>query len=259
MDPSVEALLEPLRASPRDTAVLLDFDGTLSPIVRDPARSEPLAGVVPALTELGERFGLVAVVSGRTVSFLAAHLPDDVELSGLYGLEARRDGAIVEHPDAARWRPVIDELAQRAIRDAPAGIDVEHKGLSLTLHFRRTPAAGDAASIWAETVAADAGLHVRAAKMSLELHPPVAVDKGTVVEELVGGATGHRFTAACFIGDDVGDLPAFDALDRLATRGVTTLRIAVETIESAPELLRRAELRVAGPEGALELLRALLA
>jgi trehalose 6-phosphate phosphatase len=95
---------------------------------------------------------------------------------------------------------------------------------------------------------------VRPAKMSLELHPPVAVDKGTVVEELVGD-----LGLACYVGDDVGDLAAFDGLDRLAARGCTTLRVAVTTTESAPALLARADLQVPGPEGALELLRALLA
>ena len=50
--------------------------------------------------------------------------------------------------------------------------------------------------------------------MSVELHPPVAVDKGTVLAELASG-----LAAACFIGDDAGDLPAFDALDELAEAG----------------------------------------
>jgi len=258
MDPSVVALLEPLRASPRDTAVLLDFDGTLSPIVLDPAAAIALPGTASALDALRERYGLVAVVSGRPVSYLAANLPTGLTLSGLYGLEEMRDGVLVEHPEAARWRSVVDEVVERGMAETALGVDVEHKGLSLTLHFRRTPAAGDDASAWADAVAGETGLHVRAAKMSLELHPPVAVDKGTVVERLVAGDPGPRFAAACFIGDDVGDLPAFDALDRLAARGVTTLRIAVETSESAPELLARADVRVAGPAGALDLLQALL-
>jgi trehalose 6-phosphate phosphatase len=62
----------------------------------------------------------------------------------------------------------------------------------------------------------------------------------------------------CFIGDDVGDLPAFDALDHLAADGATTLRVAVQTSESDDEVLRRADLLVDGPAGALDLLRALV-
>ena len=64
--------------------------------------------------------------------------------------------------------------------------------------------------------------------------------------------------AACFLGDDRGDLAAFDALDRLAGDSVHVTRIAVRSSEMPEELERRADIVVDGPEGALELLRALL-
>ena len=89
--------------------------------------------------------------------------------------------------------------------------------------------------------------------MSVELHPPVAVDKGTVVE---ARATGTSTVA--YLGDDEGDLPAFAALDRLAARGITTVKVAVRTVEASPTLLAQADVEVTGPEGALELLRSLL-
>jgi trehalose 6-phosphate phosphatase len=57
----------------------------------------------------------------------------------------------------------------------------------------------------------------------------------------------------CFIGDDIGDLPAFDVVR--ARRGVT---IAVRSDESPPELLAAADLVVDGPEGALQFLSGLL-
>jgi trehalose 6-phosphate phosphatase len=205
------------------------------------------------LLALRERFAEVAVVSGRPVAFLAEQLPPEVTLCGLYGLEQRRDGTLVEHPLAAGWRPRIDEVVAEAHRALPAGVEIEHKGLSLTLHLRRHPELADAARAWAEATAATAGLVRRTAKMSVELHPPVAVDKGTVVEELVGG-----LGLACYVGDDEGDLAAFDGLDRLAARGCSTVRVAVVTAESSAALLARADLRVEGPEGALALLRGLL-
>jgi trehalose 6-phosphate phosphatase len=253
MDP-VAASLEPFRAAPRDAAVLVDYDGTLAPIVLDPALAVPLPGVADTLLALHARFAEVAVVSGRPVAFLADQLPAALPLCGLYGLEQRRDGAVVEHPLAVGWRPRIDAVVAEATAELPPGVDVEPKGLSLTLHFRRHPEVADQARAWAATAARRAGLEVRTAKMSLELHPPVAVDKGTVVEELVGD-----LGLACYVGDDEGDLAAFDGLDRLAARGCTTLRVAVTTAESSPALLARADLQVRGPDGALELLRALLA
>jgi trehalose 6-phosphate phosphatase len=95
---------------------------------------------------------------------------------------------------------------------------------------------------------------VRAAKASVELHPPVAADKGTVVAAATAG-----LEAACFLGDDVGDLPAFAALERLRTAGLHGVCVAVRTAESPPELLDRADLVVEGPAGALDVLRRLAA
>ena len=63
----------------------------------------------------------------------------------------------------------------------------------------------------------------------------------------------------CFLGDDVGDLPAFDALDRLAAAGVHTVRVAVSTEEAPQEVLERADVVVDGPAGALAVLERLAA
>ncbi len=253
MDP-VAAWLEPFRARPRDAAVLLDYDGTLSPIVLDPAKARPLGGAADALVALHQRCGQLAVVSGRPVEFLAQHLPDELTIYGLYGLEQRREGHLIEHPEATGWRDRIAEVVAAAHRDVPDGVEVESKGLSLTLHFRRHPELAEAAGEWATTMARDAGLEVRPAKKSLELHPPVAVDKGTVVESVVGG-----LAQACYLGDDEGDLAAFDGLDRVAERGCKTLALAVTADESSPELLARADATVAGPAGVLAFLRSLVA
>ena len=86
--------------------------------------------------------------------------------------------------------------------------------------------------------------------MSIELHPPIRVDKGTAVITIADG-----LQAVCFLGDDVGDLPAFDALDQLAVSGIEVARIAVRSAEAPDELLDRADLVVDGPSGAYDLLR----
>ena len=246
--------LAALRADPARTAIFLDFDGTLAPIVAVAADARPLPGTADTLVALTERYAVVEVVSGRPLAFLGAHLPAGVEQHGLYGLETAIGGAAVVRPEAEGWRPVVDEVAAAALVTGPAGLDVEHKGLSLTLHFRRVPEAEDAAVEWARSAAARTDLHLRAAKMSLELHPPVSVDKGTVV---AARAVGMRTVA--YVGDDEGDLPAFGALDALGTTGVSTVKVAVHTDETSTALVARSDLQVVGPEGALDLLRALLA
>jgi trehalose 6-phosphate phosphatase len=106
---------------------------------------------------------------------------------------------------------------------------------------------------WTADQALRTGLIAHPAKMSVELRPPVEADKGRVVTELAAG-----LDAVCFVGDDRGDLPAFAALADLAAEGVQTLAVAVSSEEAPPELLAAADLVVAGPEGALALLRALV-
>lgn len=240
-------LFEPFRADPASAGILTDFDGTLAPIVDDPASAVALPGAVDELRRLAARYAVVGVVSGRPVSYLRQRLGDDLRLSGLYGLEGLEGGHPVESPLAAAWRPAVDAAIAAAFdRFADA---VEPKGLSLTLHFRTRPELADDIRAWAADEAARSGLVVRAAKASVELHPPVSADKGTVVEQAAAG-----LRAVCFLGDDVGDLPAFDALDRIDAH---TVRVAVRTEEAPAEMLERADLVVDGPEGALEVLRGL--
>ncbi len=106
---------------------------------------------------------------------------------------------------------------------------VEPKGLSLTLHYRTRPDIADAVVAWASEEADRSGLRARAAKMSVELHPPIDADKGTAVDALVAD-----LSAVGFVGDDVGDLPAFDALDRFERQGGHAVRVAVASTESNP-------------------------
>ena len=90
--------LAPLRRDPATAGIFSDFDGTLSPIVADPALAEPLAGVPELLGELARRYQVVAVVSGRPVAFLAARLPASILLAGLYGLEVQYHGEYQADP-----------------------------------------------------------------------------------------------------------------------------------------------------------------
>lgn len=261
LDPS---LLEPFLQRPERAAVVTDFDGTLAPIVDDPAEARPLSGVVDVLHRLSHRYGRVAVVSGRPAAFIAEHLRleecgqdgqcQGLLVSGLYGLEKAEGGEITPHPDAAEWRQAVDDVAREAEAEMPDGVAVEHKGLSLTLHYRTAPDQEDPVREWAEERAERTGLAPHPARMSYELRPPVEADKGSAVAELVTG-----MEAACFVGDDRGDLPAFEALDRLAREeGMSTLKVGVRSDESPAELLEQADVEVDGPDGVAELFKRLL-
>jgi trehalose 6-phosphate phosphatase len=252
--PRLPGPLEPLAGDPARSGIFTDFDGTLSPIIERPEAARPEAGAAEALEALAGRFGLVAIVSGRPVSFLEPLTPPGVRLSGLYGLEESVDGVRREVPGVSTWRSVVEEAARRAEATGPGGMSVERKGLSLTLHFRASPEQEDEVRVWAAGEAARSGLDVRSAKQSVELHPPVATDKGTVIEALGAG-----LAAVCYLADDMGDLPGFDGLDRLAAAGVHVARIAVRGPETPSVVLDRADVVVDGPDGAVALLEALVA
>ncbi len=246
--------LAALRRQPDHAAILVDFDGTVSPIVARAGDARPLPGVREVLVALQEAYAVVAVISGRPVAYLTQHLGSGLSLVGLYGLEWTNGGERFEHAEAAPWRPVIDTLAAEASRVLPAGVEVEHKGLSLTLHLRPAPpSAGAVVQEWAADAARRTGVEQRAAKLSVELHPPIAADKGTVVAHLLGG-----LTAAAYLGDDQGDLPAFAALDSFRAAGGHAAKIAVAGIDAAPALVAAADIVVDGPPAALALLRTLI-
>lgn len=256
VDARVHGALTMLRRCPERTGVITDFDGTLAVLVDDPAAARPLPGSVDLLGRLVRRYGLVGVVSGRPVSFLADHLGvSGLWISGLYGLEAMVDGEIVEVAEAAPWRQVVRAALVEAAGSLP-GLLVEDKGLSMTVHFRTAPGRERDARSWAERMASTSGLVVREAKASLELHPPVVADKGSVIEAKVHAHGG--LDTVCFLGDDRGDLPAFEALARLRGNGMRVVRVGVATPETPDALLAQADVALDGPEGVLAFLTELL-
>ena len=150
--------LEVLRADPSSTVVASDFDGTLAPIVDDPGAARPQAGAVEALESLAGRYAVVAVLSGRPVSFLEAHLPPVVQLHGLYGLEVLRGGVRVEPPGADQLRAAVGRAARDASERLPDRVLVEDKGLSLTIHFRTSTDDALLVQAAAEALGAEHGL-----------------------------------------------------------------------------------------------------
>ena len=263
MSSSVDEAIALLTADLARTAIITDFDGTLAEIVDDPGSARPLPGAAQVLADLAARYGLVAVVSGRPAAFLAEHLlvggtaTPRPGLVGLYGLEwVGPDGSVVADPAAESWRTVVAGAADRGAAELGDSSAVERKGLTVTFHWRRQPETESRVSRLVAVLAKETGLAAHPAKMSIELRPPLEVDKGTAVAELVPGCT-----AAAFLGDDRGDLPAFDALDELARRSdgaVAAVRVAVRSGESPIELVERAEVVVDGPKEALAFLRQLM-
>lgn len=254
-------MLAPFLSSPQTSGLFTDFDGTLSEIVRVPSEARPLAGVADLLAELAGRYRAVAVVSGRSATELLKWLGPEIEIWGTHGVERTQGGEVELSEQAAPYEELMTEVAaEAAARIDAANLDgtmVEDKRVVLGLHYRmasnREEAKRELERI-ARELADRHGLVLVSGKASFELRPPIELSKRTVVEQRVRQL---ELSAACFIGDDLGDLPAFDALDALAGENVATLRVAVDSDEAPEELIQRADLVLQGPIEVLELLRAL--
>jgi len=240
---ALPAALTPFVHAPLRSAFITDFDGTLAPIVDDPALAAPLPEAVDALRALVGRLGLVAVVSGRPVAFLRDRLPiEGVQLVGQYGLEVLVGGEVRLDPDAVQYVDVVAAALHEAERRWP-DLLVERKGsIAFTVHWRTAPGSEPESDDLA-ALAAVHGLVMQPGRMACEFRTPLPVDKGTALQSL------DLAENAAFAGDDEGDLAAF--------RAVTTprlVRIAVSSPESPPALLEEADLLVEGPPGLARLL-----
>lgn len=231
--------LADLASRPQEAAILLDVDGTLAPIVADPAQSRVPDETRAELRRLLGRYALVACLTGRPQERAREIVGvDGVEIIGEHGLELS--------PEAEAWVPVLEPFARGTAWPAEA------KRLTVAFHYR-TAEDEEAAVGVLEEIAREAereGLVARWGRKVLELRPPIDAHKGTGVVHLLEGRGIHR---ALFAGDDLTDLDGFGAMEQLEL-GV---KVAVASPEGPAELRRRADVVVDGPAGLLELLRLL--
>jgi trehalose 6-phosphate phosphatase len=204
--------LEALAADPGRSGLVLDFDGVLAPIVADPTTSAMPDRVARSLARLAGGLGLVAVISGRPVGFLAERVQaPGVPLLGSYGMEQSFDGVRQIAPEAAEWLAPVRE-AGRELREQLAGspgIRVEEKSVSVAVHWRQAPdrdTAADQVRQATARVAEETGLRLEPGKLVEELRPPISVDKGSAISALL--AAHGDLTAFAYAGDDLGDIPA---------------------------------------------------
>ena len=91
--------------------------------------------------------------------------------------------------------------------------------------------------------------------MVIELRPPLPVDKGTAVAQLVR-RLGLR--AAMCLGDDVTDLDMFETVKRLReNEGFPALTVGVASEETSPQVLEATDYYVQGVPGVERLLEEL--
>jgi trehalose 6-phosphate phosphatase len=257
--------LAPLRADPARSAVLLDVDGTLAPIVRHADDATVPEAVRGLLIRVAKRYGVVACVSGRRASDARRIVSiGSIAYVGAHGGELLRPGTVQPEVDRAleEWTRRVQDFAREADNAQLSRLRVrlEDKSSIVAFHWRGTPdedaarAAVDGLANRAEAV----GLSTHWGRKVLEVRPPVRMDKGIGIRRLLREAD---VSAALYAGDDATDLDAFDALDELRTQGrlETAILVGVGSEEGPPEIVDRADLVLEGPGDVRALLEALLA
>jgi trehalose 6-phosphate phosphatase len=250
----VEAL-RPLTGDPARSALLFDVDGTLAPIVQRAEDAQVPKETSLRLARLSRRYARVACISGRSATDVRRLVGvGGIAYAGSHGAELLEPNASAPRiaPEFQRWEPEVkafvrerDTRQLRALR-----VRIEDKGPIMTFHWRGAPSEDDARAHVDELAeqAEAAGLWTHWGRKVLEIRPPVPVDKGQAVRELLNAASAH---AALYAGDDVTDLDGFAALAALVEEGELdeAVRVGVRSDEGPREIVEQADLVVDGIVG----------
>jgi trehalose 6-phosphate phosphatase len=257
--------IAPWLADPQHSAVLLDVDGTLAPIVRHADDAHVPDSTRTPLIAVARRYGLVACVSGRRAAVARRIVSlGSINYVGNHGAEILRGGAVTPEtdPEISAWAPRVRAFAAEAMTPELRSLRVrlEDKDVIAGFHWRGSPdedAAHEAVRGLALR-AQQAGFVIHWGRKVLEIRPDVPIDKGRGVTKLVREVT---VDSALYVGDDMTDLDAFAALRGLVSRErlVRSLCVAVRSDETPPELEAAADVFVDGPPGVRALLEALAA
>ena len=248
-----------------DVAIGLDFDGTLSPIVDDPADARIHPDGPRVLIDLAAQVRVVVVITGRPAAQVVelgsldevadALLEDDrLVVMGQYGNEHwDSDSRKVVSPEPPAGLVAFrDELPGLLATHDAADAFVEDKGIALAVHTRRLPDPQAAFERLRDvlTEAADRhGLVTEPGRMVVEVRAP-GMHKGQAVRAAVDE---HEVDGVLFAGDDLGDLEAFEAVRELGAEGYATLLVCSGS-EEQTALVERSDVVVDGPPGVLRLL-----
>ncbi len=259
-DAAFEIASAALAAEP--AGLLTDLDGTLAPIVEDPNAVALDPRAADALRALARRLAVTGIVTGRAAADARAitGVPGLLVI-GNHGLE-RLDPRATEPMPAPEfaWVAATLERWMAAVRAAvpDSGLTFDAKGLSATVHYRRAsePATARARILAALAAAADDRIEVREGRMSVELRPAGAGDKGVAVREVVAR---HGLRGLVVAGDDTTDLDMFHAAAELRDAG--HVRAAILAVgggsEVPPAVADAADMVLASVAAFVDLLRRL--
>jgi trehalose 6-phosphate phosphatase len=244
----LDELLAPVKADPKRSAILLDVDGVLAPIVQHPDDAHMPETTRRPLIDVAKRYGVVACVSGRRAS-------DARRIVSLGSIEPEMDGEL------AAWTRRVQTFAREAFGEELRRLRVrlEDKEAIAALHWRGVPDEDDAEAAVRRVAdqAEGAGFTTHWGRKVLEIRPPVRIDKGAGIVSLLRDMD---LDAAVYVGDDVTDIDAFHGLTELIEMGRlgSAVRIGVRSEEGPSKLAEEADHMVEGTDGVRDFLKALL-
>lgn len=227
----------------RSILLFLDYDGTLTQIVRDPAKARLSSARQKLLREMTHWPGLkIALVSGRSLKDLKKLVAvPGLIYAGNHGLEFKLGRASAVYPKILSWKPFLKSLAGclEVSLKAFAGARVENKEFTLSVHYRcLLPGKIRAAKKTLEAILRShskfSKLEVFEGKKVWEIRPPVPWNKGHMVQWLLSQTDGLATTPLfpVYIGDDRTDEDAFKVLKQKGL-GIKVTRHPSETSAAA--------------------------
>lgn len=245
----------------RPSAVLSDFDGTLSQVALTPDAAVMAPGVAEVLASLLQRVDLVGIVTGRGVADVMTKVPvNGLEYVGNHGLEWVDQGGHHVHPAGLEAETALPGLLA-TIRERLGsevsldGVIFEDKRYSASIHYRLADDPAFVGTVLDRIVRDTAGVHglwVSPGKMVVELRPGARITKGTAVHRI---ARSHGFQSMVFLGDDVTDTDAFLALHDLAREsGMATCCVGVLTADTHPLVVEHSDFLLDGVEEVVAML-----
>ncbi|MFQ6129399.1 MAG: trehalose-phosphatase [Candidatus Hadarchaeaceae archaeon] len=215
------------RALAPGALLLLDYDGTLTPIVERPELAILSSDMKELLKGVSRHYTL-GIISGRSL----ADVRRIVGLGGIYyagnhGFEISGPNVELVKPEAERVRPILVKLCEelRGKLGNIKGAIVEDKGSTVSVHYRLVAEEEfeHLKNIFEKAVGPhiDSGVvKVTQGKKVFEIRPNVEWDKGKAVLWISGVVDPKGKLMPIYLGDDRTDEDAFSALKE---KGVTIL------------------------------------
>ncbi len=206
--------------------LLLDYDGTLTPIVETPSKAiihKDTKGLLQKLSR--SSYCKTSIISGRKLEDIKRMVGiDGIIYAGNHGLEIQGPKIKFESQVSPRVKSIICNIAtdlKKQLSDIKGAL-VEDKGLTLSIHYRLVgkkdmPAFEKIVSKVTIPYMVSDKIKVNSGKKVYEIKPPVKLDKGKVVlwvlarQQFISGA---KNVVPIYIGDDLTDEDAFKVLKR---------------------------------------------